>query len=462
MDDLRFPDGFVWGLATSAYQIEGAVAEDGRGESIWDRFCRMPGRVADDATGDVACDHYHRADDDVALLADLGVGAYRFSISWSRVQPNGGGPANRRGLDFYDRLVDLLLERDIAATVTLNHWDMPQALQDAGGWTARDTVDRFTEYATAVFDRLGDRVARWITHNEPWCVSLLGYWRGVQAPGIRGDLRAALTAAHHLHLAHGAAVRAFRGQGGTGEIGITLNLAPHRPHTDSDADRGAVVLSDGYFNRWFLDPVLRGSYPADMVDHYTHLVGQLDFFRPGDIATAAERIDFLGVNYYQPRTVRLTPGEDLGWRVIERPDDAPVTAMGWQIAPDMLTELLVRLATDYPDVPLLITENGAALEDAVSVDGMVHDPVRIDFLHRHFVAAHRAVAAGVDLRGYFVWSLMDNFEWALGYRPRFGVVYVDFDTLRRIPKDSAGFVREVFTRNAVPPAPPGRADGLPA
>jgi beta-glucosidase len=402
-------------------------------------------------TADVACDHYHRADTDVALLADLGAGAYRFSISWARVMPDGRGPVNRRGLDFYDRLVDLLLSRGIAPTVTLNHWDMPQALQDTGGWTSRGTIEAFTRYATAVFDRLGDRVPRWITHNEPWCIALLGYWRGVHAPGIAGDLRAALTAAHHLHLSHGAAVRAFRDLGGSSEIGITLNLAPHRPHTGSEADRRAVVLSDGYFNRWFLDPVLRGSYPRDMVDHYRDLIGPLDVIEQDDIAAAAEPIDFLGVNYYHPRTVRLTPGHDVGWQVIERPDNATFTAMGWQIAPDMLTELLVRLRDDYPAVPLLITENGAALEDAVSGDGRVHDPVRVDYLRRHFAAAHRAITAGADLRGYFVWSFMDNFEWAMGYRPRFGVVYVDYDTQARIPKDSAHLVRDVFTRNALAP-----------
>jgi beta-glucosidase len=280
---------------------------------------------------------------------------------------------------------------------------------------------------------------------------MLGYWRGVHAPGISGDLRAALTATHHLHLSHGASVRAFREQGRSGEIGITLNLAPHRPHSGSDADRRAVELSDGYFNRWFLDPVLRGNYPRDMIDHYTDLVGPLDFFRSGEVATAAEAIDFLGVNYYGPRTVRLTPGQDVGWEVIAHPAGMPTSATGEPIAPDMLTELLVRLSEDYRGVPLLVTENGVALEDRISTDGQIHDPVRIDFLRRHFIAAHRAITAGADLRGYFVWSFMDNFEWALGYRPRFGVVYVDFDTLERIPKHSAGFIRDVFTRNAVAP-----------
>ena len=458
MENLPFPDGFTWGLATSAYQIEGAAREDGRGESIWDRFCHTPGRVADGATGDVACDHYHRADGDVALLADIGVDAYRFSVSWARVMPDGTGPANALGLDFYDRLVDLLAEAGIAPTVTLNHWDMPQALQDHGGWTSPDSVGWFADYANAVFDRLGDRVPLWITHNEPWCVAMLGYWRGVQAPGITGDLRAALAAAHHLHLSHGEAVRAYRAAGRSGQIGITLNLAPHRAHTDSDDDRRAVQLSDGYFNRWFLDPVLRGVYPEDMLAHYTELVGPLDMLEGGDIATADADVDFLGVNYYQPRTVRLTPGDDLGWQVIERPAGARVTAMGWQIAPEGLADLLGDLTRDYPGVPLYITENGAALEDEVGDDGQVHDPVRVDFLQRHFAAAHRAIAAGADLRGYFVWSFMDNFEWALGYRPRFGVVYVDFDTQERIPKDSAAFIREVFADNAVPapsaPSPP--------
>jgi beta-glucosidase len=371
--------------------------------------------------------------------------------------PAGTGRANSRGLDFYDRLVDALLAHGIAPTATLNHWDMPQALQDRGGWTARDTVERFTEYAAAAFARLGDRVTRWITHNEPWCIGMLGYWRGVQAPGITGDLRAALTAAHHLHLSHGRAVRTYREQRHPGEIGVTLNLAPHRPHSDSDADHRAVALSDGYFNRWFLDPVLRGTYPEDMVSHFSDLAGPLGFIRPGDTAAAAPGIDFLGVNYYHRRVVRLTPGHDLGWEVIERGSGGPTTSMGWEIAPDGLTELLARLAEDYPGTPLFVTENGAALEDRLDDDGMVRDPVRVDFLRDHFVAAHRAIQAGADLRGYYVWSFMDNFEWALGYRPRFGVVYVDFDTQRRIPKDSARFVREVFTRNAVPGAVPNAA-----
>ena len=460
-DELQFPEGFVWGLATSAYQIEGAVDEDGRGESVWDRFCRTPGRVADGATGDVACDHYHRVADDVELLADLGVDAYRFSASWARVMPD-GRTENPAGLDFYDRLVDLLLARDIAPTLTLNHWDLPQALQDEGGWTVPATADRFAEYAAVMYERLGDRVARWITHNEPWCVAMLGYWRGVQAPGISGDLPAALAAAHHLHRGHGAAVRAFRAGDAVGEIGITLNLAPHYPHTDTAADRRAVVLSDGYFNRWFLDPVLRGRYPDDLVDHYRGLVGPLEAlesdamgevgFDPAEVAAAAEPIDFLGVNYYQPRTVRLTPGDDLGWEVIERPAGAAVTAMGWQIEPEGLTDLLLRLATDHRGLPLYVTENGAALTDEPDEHGDVHDPVRVDFLRRHFVAAHEAIERGAPLRGYYVWSFMDNFEWALGYRPRFGVVYVDYDTQQRVPKDSARFLREVAARNAVPKA----------
>ena len=454
MAELNFPDGFTWGLATSAYQIEGAAREDGRGESVWDRFCHTPGKIADGATGDVACDHYHRYPEDVDLLGELGVGSYRFSISWARVMPTGAGSPNQRGLDFYDRLVDRLLSRGIAPTATLNHWDMPQALQDVGGWTSRDTVERFAEYAEATFTRLGDRVAHWITHNEPWCVAMLGFWRGVQAPGITGDLRAALAAAHHLHLSHGEAVRRYRDQGHSGDIGITLNLAPHRPASDSDDDQRAVQLSDGYFNRWFLDPVLRGTYPEDMVGYYTDMLGPLDFIRPDDIATAAAGIDFLGVNYYQPRMVRLTPGHDIGWEVIEAGAGGPVTTMGWEIAPWGLTELLIRLHEDYPGTPLYITENGAALEDSVSDDGKVHDPVRVAFVYDHFHAAHRAIQAGVDLRGYFVWSFMDNFEWALGYRPRFGVVYVDFATQRRIPKDSARFLQEVFARNAVPVDPP--------
>ncbi len=454
-----FPAGFVWGVATAAYQIEGAVADDGRGESIWDRFSHTPGRTANGDTGDVACDHYHRWPEDLELIGNLGVAAYRFSIAWPRILPDGVTPNRHGGLPFYERLVDRLLERGIDPVVTLNHWDLPQALQDRGGWTSRDTVERFADYAATVFRSLGDRVRLWITHNEPWMVAFIGHYRGVHAPGLV-DLQAALRAAHHLLLSHGAAVRAFRALGAAGEIGITLNLFPTYPVSESDADREAAAASAGYTNRWFLDPIFRQAYPADTVSRFERCGATMDFVEDGDLPLIASPIDFLGVNYYSPRRVSAS-GDEFGWHV--QPGTAsgrPTTAIGGEIYPDGLTGLLVGLQRDYGSVPLYVTENGAAVDDQIGPDGGVHDEARIDFLERHFAAAHRALQLGVDLRGYFVWSLMDNFEWAMGYGPRLGLTYVDYATQRRIPKDSFAFyrrfiagTRERLARDARRPSP---------
>jgi beta-glucosidase len=436
-----FPDGFLWGVATSAYQIEGAVAEDGRGESMWDRFCRTPGKVHGGATGDVACDHYHRWPEDFDLLAQLGVNAYRFSLAWPRLFPDGGGMLNRAGLDFYDRLVDGLLDRNITPVVTLYHWDLPQALQDRGGWTSRETAERFAGYAAAAFAGLGDRVALWITHNEPWMAAFIGHLRGVHAPGLT-NLQAALRAAHHILLSHGRAVQAQRAAGVAGEIGITLNLFPTYPVTDTPEDRAAAQASEGYTNRWFLDPLRGRGYPADTIARFERVGAEMDFVEEGDLATIAAPIDFLGVNYYSPRRVSAS-GEEFGWRVQPGAESgSPVTAIGGEIHPAGLTRLLLELRRDYGPLPLYVTENGCALEDVVGPDGRVHDPARIDFLERHFAAARQAVEQGVDLRGYFVWSLLDNFEWAMGYGPRLGLVYVDYATQRRIPKDSYHFYRD--------------------
>jgi beta-glucosidase len=418
-----------FGVAMASYQVEGAVREDGRGESIWDVFCRRQGAVAGGDTGDVACDHYHRWRDDLDLMASLGIESYRFSIAWPRVQPDGRGPLNRPGVDWYRRLCEGLLERGIEPVATLYHWDLPQARQAAGGWAARDTAERFAEYAGLMASELGDLVAAWITHNEPWVVAFLGHAEGVKAPGIR-DWPTALRVSHHLLLSHGLALPALRA---TAPTGITLNLAPVR----SD-DAAAAARMDGYMNRWFLDPVLRGAYPADMVSHYERRFGALGL---GDLDVISRPIDFLGVNYYSPQRVRLDPARqplEIG-RVVPV---APTTAMGWEIDADGLHELLVRLRRDYGDLPIYITENGAAFDDPPVVNGTLEDPRRVEYLRTHLDALSRAVADGVDVRRYFAWSMLDNFEWEHGYAKRFGLVYVDFSTQRRVPKRSGLWYRD--------------------
>ncbi|MEW8979892.1 MAG: GH1 family beta-glucosidase [Symbiobacterium sp.] len=445
---MRFPDGFLWGVATSAYQIEGAVRADGRGESIWDRFAHTPGNTVNGDTGDVACDHYHRFAEDVALMADLGYKAYRFSIAWPRIQPTGRGPANPKGLDFYRRLVDCLLERGITPMVTLYHWDLPQALQEEGGWLNRDTAERFGDFASLMFEALGDRVQLWLTHNEPWCASMLGHFRGVHAPGLR-DLRAGVISSHHILLSHGRAVAAFRSGGYRGQIGIAPNLLPNYPLTDSTADREATRISDGYVNRWFLDPVLNDRYPADMLEFYGRVVGPLDFIREDDLAAMGAPVDFLGINYYRRRTIEADPTSELGFKVHDIVPGTPTTVTGSEIVPECLYDLLLWVKAHYGDVPLYITENGMVRDDQIGPDGQVHDPERIDFLRRHVAAAYRAIEAGVNLRGFFAWSFMDNFEWAFGYSQRFGLVYVDYATQRRIPKDSARWWGEVARRNGL-------------
>jgi beta-glucosidase len=451
-DVRQFPDGFVWGAATSAYQIEGAVAADGRRPSIWDTFCATAGAVAGGDSGAIAVDHYHRFAEDVAIMADLGLQAYRFSVAWPRVVPTGSGPVNPAGLDFYSRLVDALVEHAITPLATLYHWDLPQPLQDEGGWTNRDTASRFAEYAAAVGIALGDRVATITTLNEPWCSAFLGHASGVHAPGIT-DNAAALAAAHHLNLAHGlgaAALRSVLPAGG--QVSLTLNPCQPRPATDSPQDADAVRHVDALSNRIFLDPVLRGSYPGDLIED-TRDVTDWSFVRDGDLAAIRQPIDLLGVNYYTPALIAAPrpnglpyPGTD---RAVLVPEDGPKTAMGWVIKPETFTDLLVRLHGDYPGVPLAITENGAAFDDSLASDGGVHDADRIDYLRGHLGALHDAIAAGVDVRAYYVWSLLDNFEWAEGYSKRFGIVHVDYATLRRTPKDSALWYRAVIARNGL-------------
>lgn len=449
MSDRVFPPGFVFGVATSAYQIEGAVDADGRGPSIWDTFCREPGRVRDGDTGDVACDHYHRVDEDVALMKSLGVGAYRFSVAWPRVFPTGRETVpNAAGLDFYERLVDRLLAAGIVPWVTLYHWDLPQGLQDTGGWADRGTVDAFVRFAEAVGRRLGGKVDRFITHNEPWCVAMLGHMTGEHAPGHQ-DWPEALVAAHHVLLSHGRAVPVLRAASPQCRVGITLNLVPGYPASPSPADAEATRHFDGFFNRWYLDPLFGRGYPADMVADYRLLGrlpdGPLPFAREGDLAEIAAPLDFLGINYYSRAILRspTLPESENAPRTLEEAGPERRTDIGWEVYPDGLFDLLTRLGAEHPGLPLVITENGAAYGDGPGDDGAIHDARRLDYLRAHLEACHRALAAGVRLEGYFAWSLMDNFEWAHGYAQRFGLVWVDYATQERRPKDSARWYAEL-------------------
>jgi beta-glucosidase len=431
-----FPKHFVWGVATSAFQIEGAAAADGKGPSVWDDFCRRPGAIADGTDGSVACDHYHRLDEDLDLVAALGVDAYRFSVSWPRVQPDGAGAFNPRGLAFYDRLVDGLLERGVKPYLTLNHWDLPSALQARGGWPARDTVHRFVDYACHVAARLGDRVAAFTTHNEPWVIATLGHETGVFAPGLK-DRKAAVQASHHLLLSHGLALQALRAQGCRSRLGIVLNLSPMQAATDSHGDHAKTRIEDGRVVRWYLDPLLKGRYPSDVVDF---LGADAPEVAPGDLQHIATPMDFLGINYYTRQVVSAGEPFDV------RDSGYDVTEMGWEVYPQGLTELLLRLHDDYPLPPLYIKENGAAFKD-VRAGRRVHDSQRRDYIARHIAAVGEALRHGVRLEGYMVWSLLDNFEWASGYEKRFGIVHVDYATQQRTMKDSALWYRDFIRQH---------------
>ncbi|MBO8196930.1 beta-glucosidase [Streptomyces smyrnaeus] len=445
------PAAFVFGAATAAYQIEGAHDEDGRGPSIWDTYCREPGRIEGAATGDVACDHYHRYPEDIALLRELGVDSYRFSVAWPRVQPTGAGPANGRGLDFYDRLTDELLAAGISPAATLYHWDLPQALEDRGGWRLRETAERFAEYTALVAARLGDRIPRWITLNEPFCSAFLGYATGRHAPGAQ-EGRGALAAAHHLLLGHGLAVRALRAAG-VRQVGITLNPDRLLPADDTPADAAAVRRAETLHNETWFDPLFAGRYPRGEAETWGP---QADgsWRREGDLELIGAPLDFLGINYYRPITVTEAPYRDpdpvtrtaTDIRVAEcARDDVRHTTMGWPVDPRTFTDLLTDLTARYPSLPpLLITENGSAETDTVTPDGRVHDSDRVGYLRDHLAAVADAVRAGVDVRGYYVWSLLDNFEWARGYGQRFGIVRVDYATQRRIPKDSYHWYRDLI------------------
>jgi beta-glucosidase len=459
-----FPEGFVWGAATAAYQIEGGVTQDGRGPSIWDTFSHTPGRVFHGDTGDTACDHFNRLDEDLDLIRDLGLNAYRFSVAWPRVQPD-GRTVNRKGLDFYARLVDGLLDRGVQPALTLYHWDLPQALQDDGGWLSRQTADRFADYAEVVAAEFADRVPLWITVNEPWVASWVGYGIGRHAPGIR-DLNAAATAHHHLLLAHGRATTVLRERLAAGaQVGVSLSMMTIRPASDHPDDIRAAGVVDAQFNLSCADAVLKGEYPANLGTFSEVWADPAGPCRPGDLEVISQPVDFLGINTYHARLV-AAPGRQGAAReagLIGEYDEeasfgmacadvlpigAPTTATGWPINPDGLTELLGRLHSRY-GVPVYITENGAAYHDYPTADGAVRDPERVDYLRTHLRAVRDAIGQGADVRGYFVWSLLDNFEWSSGYSKRFGLVYVDYPTSKRTPKDSYVAYRRVIASNGL-------------
>jgi beta-glucosidase len=463
--DSAFPAGFLWGSATAAYQVEGAWNEDGRTPSIWDTFARRAGAVRNADSGDIAADHYHRYAEDVALMADLGLSAYRFSLSWPRVQPHGRGLANPAGLGFYDRLVDELLDKGVTPVITAYHWDLPQELEDAGGWTSRDTAYHFADYLALASARLGDRVSMWTTLNEPWCSAFLGYASGVHAPG-RQEPASALKAVHHLLLAHGLGIGVLREQVPDAQVSIVLNLHSIRPSQPGTSDDAAATKVDGIANRIFLEPILRGHYPADVQEHTAHLVDWADLVHDNDLTEISRPIDTLGVNYYTPTLVAAHEGDTPAVRQDGHgasaaspwvgADDVDFlqppgarTMMQWAVDATGLYDVLSRVGREYPDLPLLIAENGAAYDDYLDPTGRIRDNERIDYLHSHLTEVRRAIADGVDVRGYFVWSLLDNFEWSYGYSRRFGIVYVDFATQRRWCKDSAIWFRDAIARNGL-------------
>ena len=446
MTERTFPKDFIWGTATAAYQIEGAWDEDGKGESVWDRFSHQPYRILNGDTGDIACDHYHHLDEDIALMKNLGVKSYRFSISWPRILPNGIGKVEQRGLDFYHHLVDQLLEAGITPMATLNHWNYPQALEDQGGWPNRDSVAWFTEYAQVVFENFGDRVSYWATHNEPLVIALLGYAFGSFPPGI-ASFPQAFQATHHLLLSHGKAVQLYRQMGLAGQIGIVLNLTTFKPKTDHPEDIAAARRMEDMSNNLYLDPVLKGVYPPNLMKWIGNSAPRI---KDGDMQIINQPIDFLGINYYYGKIISFSPHNyfkavseeniDPGWGM---------TKKGWGICPSQLRALLLHLKENYGNPAMFITENGTALGEPANETGFVDDQGRINYLRAHLQSAHQAIQEGANLKGYYVWSLMDNFEWAEGYEPRFGLVYVDFDDphRKRTPKASFHWYRDIITQN---------------
>jgi beta-glucosidase len=435
--ESAFPDGFAWGASTSSYQIEGAVDVDGRGKSIWDIFCDTPGRVKNGDTGEIACDHYHRWPEDIELLARGGFNAYRFSTAWPRILPAGTGMVEARGLDFYDRLVDGLVARGITPWLCLYHWDLPQALQDKGGWVNRDIAEKFADYGRVVARRLGDRVKHWAMFNEPNVHVLFGYGMGGHAPGLTG-LPNMLAAMHHQNLAQGRVLQALRAERGDFRLGTVISLQPTRPSPGHEADKTAVARFDAFWNGAFLDPLFKGFYPLAIAGDMAPLVVN------GDLETIKQPVDFLGVNYYAPAYVADAPQSLFGAWFGAVPSGTRFTAMGWPIDAGGLTEILINLRDRYGDPELYVTENGACYNDPLGSDGTVHDEDRVTYLREHLAAASAALTAGVKLRGYFVWSLLDNFEWSEGYSRRFGIVHVDFKTLKRTPKASFAYLADVI------------------
>jgi beta-glucosidase len=429
---------FVWGVATSSYQIEGAANEDGRGKSIWDTFCKVPGKVANFDNGDIACDHYHRYKEDLDLMKWMGVKAYRFSVAWPRVIPDGVGRVNEMGLDFYDRLIDSLLEREIAPWLTMYHWDLPEALQLRGGWNNREVVEWFGEYAEVLTSRFGDRVKNWMTLNEPLCSAWLGHLYGDMAPGIK-DLQTALNVSHHLLMSHGLACQVIRSNVSEANVGIVINVTPAVPATDSQEDSNAAKLADGFDNRWFLDPVFGRTYPADVID----TLGASPEIHSGDMKLIAQDLDFLGVNFYFRQTVAADQNsKPLPIRSVNR-ENVKRTAMNWEVHPQAFEEILLRISKEYSPKAIYITENGSAWNDEV-INGEIIDDERIDYLARHLDAMRSAREQGAPILGYFAWSFLDNFEWAYGYEKRFGLIYVDYKTQKRTPKKSAFFYRQLL------------------
>jgi len=441
---ITFPDDMAWGAATASYQIEGAWDEDGKGESIWDRFSHTGGKIIDGSTGDVACDHYHRYREDVELMKRIGLNAYRFSIAWPRIFPEGAGRVNPAGLAFYDSLVDGLLEAGIEPFATLYHWDLPQRLQDEGGWANRDIVEKFRDYAVSVVNRLGDRVKRWIVFNEPPVFVYLGYQLGMHAPGL-SDSAITMSAAHHVNLTLGVTIKALRESGRAESVGTTYNLMPPHPATDSVEDKAAADRWDQAFNRWFVDPIFFGTYPEEMRRRFEPV---MDCVKPGDMEMMKQPLDFMGLNIYSRWVVVHDPGiPTLEARGGVLPEGVETTAMGWEIYPESIYEMLVRLKKEYRDPAIYVTENGAAFDDTVDADGNVNDERRIDYLERYLGQVARAIDEGVRVKGYFVWTLMDNFEWAYGFTKRFGIVYTDYATQERIMKKSAHWYADTIRNN---------------
>jgi beta-glucosidase len=444
---MSFPNGFLWGSATASYQIEGAAMEEGRGECIWTRFSHTPGKVVNGDTGDVADDHYHRYPQDVALMKELGLQAYRYSVSWPRVFPLGTGETNPIGLDFYDRLTDEILGAGIQPWVTLYHWDLPQALEDKGGWANKDIVGWFSEYTELVTKRLGDRVKHWITLNEPWCSASLGYLYGVHAPGLR-DPQKAFAAAHHLLLSHGAAMKIIRGNVPDAQAGITLNLTPQLPATDHPDDVRVAWRADGFSNRWYLDPVFKGQYPPDIVEEVM-AQGGLQGVDLSEVREAQQPMDFLGINYYMRWVLAHVPGNPDATQPAF-PEDSQFTDMEWEVNGAAMADMLVRVQREYNPKAIYITENGAAYpEPETTSDAILEDPERVAFLEEYFGSAEDAIQRGALLKGYFVWSFLDNFEWSYGYSKRFGIVHVDYQTQKRTPKRSALYLKDIIQTGAI-------------